>query len=108
MAAVRTDRLRERRERLEAELTALREAERAEEERRHTIAGRIVLEHAERDERFRDELTALLDRALTKKRERKLFGLPVSLRTRRRDVAEPTRATPGEPGTVERTGAGGE
>ncbi len=96
MPAVNTDRLRKRREKLEAELTALREAERAEEERRHAIAGRIVLEHAERDERFRAELTALLDRALTKKRERKLFGLPVSSRTRRTKAAEPARVATSE------------
>ncbi len=106
MAAVRTGRLRERRERLEAQLTALREAEREEEERRHAIVGRIALEHAERDERFRDELTALLDRALTKKRERRLFDLPVSSRSRRRGAAEPAAAAPSEPGAFERTGTG--
>ncbi len=106
MPAARTGRLRERREKLEAELTALREAEREEDERRHAIAGRVALEHAQRDERFRDELRALLDRALTKKRERKLFELPVSSRARRTAPAEPARAAPSEPGAFVRSGTG--
>ena len=76
-----TQRLRERRAKLEAELEELRAQEQAAEERRCLIVGRAVLDHAVRDETFRAELMALLDRQLSKKRDRQLFGLAIG-RTR--------------------------
>jgi hypothetical protein len=68
--------LQKKRERLEAELTALREREAAELERRAAIAGRAVLARAESDEPFRQTLTELLDAEVVRAAERRLLGLP--------------------------------
>jgi HD superfamily phosphodiesterase len=78
MARLDVETLRKKRERLEAELQALRAKERDSEERRSAIAGRVVLDHALKDRAFAEQLMRILDTALTKRQERKLFGLPVS------------------------------
>ena len=72
---INQERLRDRRARLEAELKALRAKEAAEEERRCLIVGRAVLDHAAGDDAFRTTLMTILDRQLSRKRERQLFGL---------------------------------
>ena len=76
-------RLEEKRAKLEAELAALRKQERQEEDRRCVIVGRAVLTHALEDRAFGEQLMTILDRAITKKRERQLFDLPAPSRTRR-------------------------
>lgn len=75
--------LRARRERLEAELAEIREREQAEEEQKAAVAGRAVLAEAERDSAFHEQLSRILENRLTKKRDRKLFGLPVRERRQR-------------------------
>ena len=89
------ERLQARRLKLEAELKALREIVRQEEEKRQAIAGRAVLAHAQDDAAFRAQLAAILDRALTKRRERKLFGLSVAERQRRRGSTQDREAQAG-------------
>jgi hypothetical protein len=75
MPRLDAERLRQKRERLEAALAALRAQERDSSERKNAIAGRVVLDHALKDRAFAEELTRLLDRALTKRGERRLFAL---------------------------------
>ncbi len=75
MPRLDAERLRQKREKLEAELEALRSKERSAADERNAIAGRALLDHALRDKAFAEQLVAILDRALTKRRERALFGL---------------------------------
>lgn len=79
-------RLQQKRARLESELSALRALEEEEEQRKALIVGRAVLAHAAADPTFREMLDSILSRALSRKRERKLFDLPAPSR--------PQRATP--------------
>lgn len=72
---INQERLRDRRARLEAELEALRAKEGAEEERRCLIVGRAVLDHAADDDAFRATLMTILDRRVSRKRERQLLDL---------------------------------
>ena len=65
------------------ELAALRKQERQEEERRCVIVGRAVLTHALEDRAFGEQLMTILDRAITKKRQRQLFDLPAPSRALR-------------------------
>jgi hypothetical protein len=75
MAKSDADTLRQRREKLEAELAVLRDQERTAADRSHAIAGRAALDHAAKNPGFKQELMRALDAELTKGRERKLFGL---------------------------------
>ena len=75
MAKDDTDSLRKRREKLEAELAALRDQERTAAEKIYTIAGRAALDHADKNPGFKQELLRALDAELVKERERKLFAL---------------------------------
>jgi hypothetical protein len=73
-------RLLARKEKIEQRLAALQEAEerrREKDERRKAeLAGRAVLRHAARDERFAAELRAILDSQIAAASARALFGLP--------------------------------
>ena len=76
-------RLQQKRARLESELSALRALEEEEEQRKALIVGRAVLAHAAADPTFRETLDSILSRALSSKRERKLFALPAPPRPQR-------------------------
>ena len=97
MARLDAETLRKKRERLEAELQTLRAKERDSEERRNAIAGRVVLDHALKDHAFAEQLMRIFDAALTKRQERRLFGLPVSAKASEEETAETSvsGATPG-------------
>ena len=71
-----TDRLSAKRQKLEAELKALRDLERSRDQQRALIVGRAVLTHAVEDRNFAAQLMSILDRALIRKRERRMFDLP--------------------------------
>ena len=88
MPAPSPSRLQEKRAKLEAELETLRKQERDEEDRRCLIAGRVVLTHALEDRAFGEQLMQILSRAITKQRERKLFGLSSPARARRTRASE--------------------
>ena len=74
------ERLLARRQKIEQRLAAIQEAEerrREKDERRKAeLAGRAVLKHAARDERFAAELRAILDSQIAAASARALFGLP--------------------------------
>lgn len=93
MPKLDADRLRQKREKLEAELEALRSKERSVTDERNAIAGRALLDHALKDRAFAEQLVAVLDRALTKRRERALFGLDT---TRARKATEDAEALAAE------------
>ena len=61
--------------RLLARLKEIEKAEKEEAERRQIIAGRVALAAMDEGGPLGDELRALLDRKVTKKRERALLGL---------------------------------
>ena len=82
-------RIRDRRQRLETELKALRDEEQAQQERRAAIVGRAVLLEAQRDEGFRVQLLAILDRTVSRKRDRRLCEL-ADARPARRDRGMPS------------------
>src|SRR3954451_18676174 len=88
MPKLDAERLRQKREKLEAELEALRAKERGAADERNAIAGRALLDHALKDQTFAEELVRILDHALTKRRERALFGLSTSKRRAAVDDAE--------------------
>src|SRR3954453_23916254 len=88
MPKLDAERLRQKREKLEAELEALRSKERSAADERNVIAGRALLDHALRDKAFAEQLVAILDRALTKRRERALFGLDTTRARTATEVAE--------------------
>src|SRR3954451_16098198 len=92
MPKLDAERLRQKREKLEAELEALRAKERSAADERNAIAGRALLDHALKDKTFAEELVRILDRALTKRRERALFGLSTSKRREAIDEAEAVAA----------------
>ena len=105
MPKLSAESIRRKREKLEAELEALRKKERSSADERNAIAGRALLDHALKDEAFAAEVMRILDRALTKRTERVLFGLSVSARKPRRSSV-PDALTPaseprptGEPST---------
>ena len=75
MPKLNAESIRRKREKLEAELEALRSAEKSAADERNAIAGRALLDHALKDQAFAEQLVRILDRALTKRRERTLFGL---------------------------------
>ena len=83
MPKLDAERLRQKREKLEAELEALRAAELSADEKRNAIAGRVVLAHADKNAAFGEELMRILDAYLTKRGERALFGLTVPERRQR-------------------------
>lgn len=71
-------RLLARKARIEERLAQLAKADARKREddhkRRTLLAGRVVLDHATRDEEFGRTLMGLLDQALTSHRDRSLFG----------------------------------
>ncbi len=62
--------------RIQREKARIRQNERKEDTRRKIVAGAIVLEHAQKDARFREVLNNLLDNFATRPEDRKLFDLP--------------------------------
>lgn len=94
MAIKAEERLQSKVAKLEAQLAALREKAQAHSEKRYTLTGRIVLAEAEKNPDFREQLTAVLDRAVKKKGERTLLGLSAPARRRRRTA--PAGGTPEE------------
>ncbi len=78
------ERIRAKREKLEAALRELAEQERQQEDQRAAIIGRAVLAAAKQDPAFREQLNAILVRSVTAARERKLLGLGASSRRARR------------------------
>ena len=86
------ERIRAKREQLEATLRELQELERAHTDQRAAIIGRAVLAAAELDPAFRDQLSAILDQFVTASKERKLVGLGASARSGRRRTTEPAAA----------------
>ena len=73
-------RLLARKEKIEQRLAAIQEAEERrrekDEKRKAELAGRAVLRHAAKDERFAAELRAILDAGIAAAAARALFGLP--------------------------------
>lgn len=67
--------LTEQRKKLEAKLRAIKAKVAEESNRRFTVVGRAVLDHAEGDPAFRSQLREILAQQLTKKRDRELLGL---------------------------------
>jgi len=67
--------LAEEKAKLKARLAEIEQAERADRQKREMIAGRVVLNVAEADSTFDDQLRRMLDTCLTRKRERAAFGL---------------------------------
>jgi hypothetical protein len=93
--------IRRKREKLQAELDALRAAECDAVERKNAIAGRALLDHALKDTAFAEQLMRILDRTLTKRKERKLFSLPAepdaTAPTDARAMEEAAGGTPADP-----------
>jgi hypothetical protein len=77
MATMDAESIRRKREKLEAELEALRSAERSATEERNAIVGRAILDHAKSDAAFAEELLRILDNHLIKRKERLQCGLTV-------------------------------
>lgn len=75
MPAINVEKIRERRKKLQAELRQLKAREQQATEQRAIVAGRAVLEHAESDPAFRQQLDTILGQRLKKAGERKLFDL---------------------------------
>jgi hypothetical protein len=73
-------RLLARKEKIERRLAAIQETEerrrKKDEQRKAELAGRAVLKHALKDERFAAELRGILDAEVTAAAARALFGLP--------------------------------
>lgn len=90
----KTVNLAKRREELEAELAKVREAEEAEREQRAHIAGRAVLDEADNDPSFKEHMQAILERRVTKRAERALFGLPASRGRRKKGAEEGAESVP--------------
>src|SRR4051812_9000940 len=84
MATMDAESIRRKREKLEAELEALRSAERSASEERNAIVGRVILDHAKTDPAFAEELMRILDTHLTKQKERLQCGLSVGRKRRRK------------------------
>jgi hypothetical protein len=84
MATMDAESIRRKREKLEAELEALRSAERSASEERNAIVGRVILDHAKSDAAFAEELMRILDNHLIKRKERLQCGLSVGRRRRRK------------------------
>ena len=82
------ERIRAKREKLEATLRELQEQERQHEDQRAAIIGRAVLAAAELDPAFRDQLSAILDQFVTASKERKLVGIGASSRRGRPRAAD--------------------
>jgi hypothetical protein len=93
MATMDADSIRRKREKLEAELEALRSAERSASEERNAIVGRVILDHAKSDAAFADQLMRILDTYLIKRKERLQCGLSVGRRRRRKQEATVGDAT---------------
>jgi uncharacterized coiled-coil DUF342 family protein len=87
MATLDAESIRRKREKLEAEVAALRSAERSAAEERNAIVGRVILDHAKSDAAFAEELMRILDNHLSKRKERLQCGLSVGQKRRRRQVA---------------------
>ena len=79
--------LEDKRRKLDAQLTRLHAAGRAEARKRDTrrkiLAGAAVLNQAEKNDTARASLWKLLDQALVKDRDRELFDLPATKETTR-------------------------
>jgi hypothetical protein len=84
MRQLDTESIRRKREKLEAELEALRSAERSADDMKSTIVGRAILDHARNDPAYHQELMRILDSLVTKRKERIILGLPVTEKHRRR------------------------
>jgi hypothetical protein len=98
MSTLDAESIRRKREKVEAELEALRSAERTATAERSAIVGRAVLDHACTDPAFAAELQRILDTRLTKRKERLLCGLSVAhRRSRPRDTAAETMTAREEP-----------
>ena len=67
--------LADQRRKLEAKLRALKAKEAEEANRRFIVAGRAVLDQADADPAFRDQLQQILIARVSKKRDRQLLGL---------------------------------
>jgi len=87
MATMDAESIRRKREKLEAELEALRSAERSATEERNAIVGRVILDHAKSDAAFAEELMRILDTHLIKRKERLQCGLTVGRKRRRKQEA---------------------
>jgi hypothetical protein len=83
MRTVNPERLKAKRDKLEAALKELEERVGAQEQRRYAVVGRAVLSHAQGDEAFREQLMAILDRTVSSKPERALLGLSGSAARKR-------------------------
>ena len=88
MRLKKLERIRAKREKLEAVLRELAEQEQTQADYRAAIIGRAVLAEAELDAAFRDQLNAILDRSVSGTKERKLLGLGASSRRGRRRATE--------------------
>lgn len=89
-------RLLARKAKIEEQLAQLAKAEarkrEQDQQRRSVLAGRIVLDHATRDEAFGRMLMGILDQAITAPRDRALFGLASPVPTPAADGAAPIPA----------------
>src|SRR3954469_10442907 len=86
MATMDAESIRRKREKLEAEVEALRSAERSAADERNAIVGRVILDHAKSDAAFAEELMRILDNHLSKRKERLQCGLSVGERRRKKRV----------------------
>ena len=83
MRSSRLDKLKEKRQQLDAQIkdaeARQREQQRKDDARRKIIAGALALEHTEKnpDGEFGRKMLMLLDEYVTRKRDRELMGLPV-------------------------------
>src|SRR3954453_22423703 len=93
MATMDAESIRRKREKLEAELEALRSAERSATDERNAIVGRVILDHAKSDAAFAEELMRILDTYLIKRKERLQCGLTVGRKRRRKQEATVAGAT---------------
>src|SRR4051794_28847925 len=88
MATMDAESIRRKREKLEAEVEALRSAEKSAADERNAIVGRVILDHAKSDAAFAEELMRILDNHLIKRKERLQCGLTVGRKRRRKQEAE--------------------
>jgi hypothetical protein len=76
MAKPDLTKIEEERQRLQARLAELEEAEAHERERMAAVAGRAVLAEADKDLGFKETLHAILSRHVKRNADRALFDLP--------------------------------
>lgn len=82
--------IKEKKAELEAQIKQLEEKEKAQQNKKNTITGRVINEAIENDDTLKYQIMALLETNLKKNNERQLFGLE---KLPNKNKAEPEQTT---------------